>query len=200
MYQLPLLQYEYDALEPYIDAATMKIHHTKHHQGYVTKLNDALEPYPELAKKSIEDLLQSLDSVPEEIRVAVRRNAGGHHNHSLFWMNMMPNGGGGTGGQLAQAITDSFGDFSTFKNEFNSAALSVFGSGWAWLIKDADNKLKIITTHNQDSPLMEGVRPILGLDIWEHAYYLNYQNRRPEYVDAWWNVINWEQVEKNFNS
>ncbi len=195
-YELPKLSYNYNALEPYIDAKTMEIHYTKHHQTYVDKLNAALEKYPELQKKSLEDLLKNLDSVPQDIRNAVRNHGGGHYNHSLFWQIMAPNGGN-VSGYLATAISKNFGSFEKFKEEFSNAAASVFGSGWAWLINNRGN-LRIITTPNQDSPIMQGKAPILGLDVWEHAYYLKYQNRRPEYIQNWWNVVNWREVEKRF--
>src|SRR5690606_6597066 len=179
-HQLPPLPYPYNALEPHIDEQTMRIHHDKHHDTYVTKLNQALEGHPELQSKSIEDLLRGIDSVPESIRTAVRNNGGGHANHSLFWEIMSPNGGGAPSGALAAAINSAFGSFEKFKEEFTQAAANRFGSGWAWLVVDKDGKLAVTSTPNQDSPLMEGKTPILGLDVWEHAYYLKYQNRRPE--------------------
>ena len=200
MHTLPDLPYAYDALLPHIDARTMEIHHTKHHAGYVKKLSAALEGHPALQEKSVEELVQSLNDVPEDIRTAVRNNGGGHANHSLFWAVMSPDGGGTPDGALADAITSVFGSFETFQEEFSSAAATRFGSGWAWLVVDSSKKLQITLTANQDSPLTEGLRPILGLDVWEHAYYLNYQNRRPDYVAAWWHVVNWRQVGENFEA
>ena len=197
---LPALPYAYDALEPYIDAMTMEIHHTKHHQGYVNKLNAALEGYPELQSKPIEDLLRDIERVPENIRTAVRNNGGGHANHSLFWTVMSPEGGGAPTGELADAINEVFGSFETFKEQFSSQAANRFGSGWAWFGLDADGKLHVGSTPNQDSPYMFGHIPILGLDVWEHAYYLHYQNRRPQYISQWWNVVNWEQVAANYEA
>jgi Fe-Mn family superoxide dismutase len=194
-HELPALPYGYDALEPHIDARTMEIHHTKHHQGYVTKLNGALEGHADLQGKSIEQLIANMSAVPDAVSKAVRNNGGGHANHSLFWQVMGPGGGGQPGGQLADAINGTFGDFDTFKTQFSDAAATRFGSGWAWLVVDS-GKLAVESTANQDSPLMQGKTPILGLDVWEHAYYLKYQNRRPEYVSAWWNVINWNEVAK----
>jgi len=197
-HELPPLPYAYDALEPHIDARTMEIHHTKHHNGYVTKVNAALEGHDDLAGKSIEDLISNLNAVPEEIRTAVRNNGGGHANHTLFWRCMGPDKGGQPSGALGDAIGSAFGDFDKFKDEFKKAAAGRFGSGWAWLVKDG-GKLKILSTPNQDSPLMDGSgTPILGLDVWEHAYYLHYQNRRPDYIDAFWNVVNWDAVAENF--
>ena len=196
-YSLPQLPYEYDALEPHIDKETMNIHHTKHHNTYVTNLNAALEGQEELAAKSLEDLLADIESVPENIRTAVRNNGGGHANHTLFWEILSPNGGGQPEGELAEAITAKFGSFESFKEEFAKAATTRFGSGWAWLtVKDGE--LELYSTANQDSPLMEGKTPILGLDVWEHAYYLNYQNRRPEYINSFWNVVNWDEVSKRY--
>ncbi|MEW9675779.1 superoxide dismutase [Lentibacillus sp. L22] len=197
-FELPELPYAYDALEPTIDKETMNIHHTKHHNTYVTKLNGALEGHEDLQDKSLEDLLGNLDAVPEDIRTAVRNNGGGHANHSLFWKVLSPNGGGEPSGELAEKINAKFGSFDKFKEAFADAAAGRFGSGWAWLVvKNGD--LEITSTPNQDTPLMDGVTPILGLDVWEHAYYLKYQNRRPEYISAFWNVVNWDQVEKNYN-
>ena len=196
-YTLPALPYDYTALEPHIDAQTMELHHTKHHQTYVTKLNEALEKHPELAEKSLEDLLRGIDQVPEDIRGAVRNHGGGHHNHSLFWTVMGPNSGGD--GSLGKALSAAFGDVETFQKKFNEAAAGIFGSGWAWLVKEGSD-LKIITTPNQDSPLMQGLTPLLGLDVWEHAYYLKNQNRRPEYIEAWWNVVNWGEIERRLNA
>ncbi len=199
-YQLPKLPYGYDALEPHIDARTMEIHHTKHHQTYINNLNAALEKYPALAEKSVEDLIRDLNAVPEDIRTAVRNNGGGHANHSLFWTIMAPKAGGEPSGELAEAIKSAFGSFDGFKDQLSKAAAGRFGSGWAWLSVDGAGKLIVASTPNQDSPLSEGLTPILGLDVWEHAYYLNYQNRRPDYVAAWWNVVNWKQVASNYAS
>ena len=194
---LPDLPYPHDALEPYIDARTMEIHHGKHHQAYIDKLNAALEGHADLQEKSVEDLLRNIKSVPEDIRTAVRNHGGGHANHSLFWPILSPNGGGEPTGEVAKAIDGAFGSFSTFKEKFAAAAAGQFGSGWAWLGVKPGGDLHIHATPNQDSPLMEGHTPILGLDVWEHAYYLKYQNKRPDYVNAWWNVVNWDQVAKN---
>lgn len=199
-FKLPSLPYAHDALEPHIDARTMEIHHTKHHAGYVNNLNAALEKAPELADASLEDLLKNLASVPESIRTAVRNNGGGHANHSMFWTLMSPNGGGNPVGDLGQSITSAFGSFDDFKQLFATAAGTRFGSGWAWLSLDRWDKLVVHSTANQDNPLSDGLRPIVGLDVWEHAYYLNYQNRRPDYVGAWWNVVNWEQAEANYQA
>ena len=194
-YDLPKLPYSYDALEPHIDARTMEIHYSKHHAGYVSKLNAALEKHPDLQGQTVEDLIKGIDSVPEGIRTTVRNNGGGHANHSLFWTVMGPGGGGEPGGKLGDAIQSTFGDFATFKDQFSNAAATRFGSGWAWLVASGA-KLAVESTPNQDSPLMEGRTPILGLDVWEHAYYLKYQNKRPDYIAAWWNVINWDEVAK----
>lgn len=198
-FTLPDLNYGFDALEPHIDAQTMQIHHDKHHATYVEKLNTALEGHDDLAKMDIVQLIANLDRVPEDIRVAVRNNGGGHANHSLFWTVMSPDGGGEPGGELADAINSSFGSFEDFKSKFKEAALGRFGSGWAWLCAK-DGKLHICSTPNQDSPVMDDKShtPLLGLDVWEHAYYLKYQNKRPDYIDAWWNVVNWPQVEKYY--
>lgn len=196
-FTLPELPYSFDALAPHIDEETMKIHHGKHHNTYVTNLNKALEPHAELADKSLEDLLKNLDAVPESARTAVRNNGGGHANHSLFWTVLSPNGGGEPTGELADAINKKFGSFDTFKEEFSNAAATRFGSGWAWLVV-SNGELEVTSTPNQDTPIMDGKKPILGLDVWEHAYYLNYQNRRPDYINAFWNVVNWEQVAKNY--
>lgn len=193
MHELPNLPYEYDELEPHLDAKTMEIHHTKHHQGYVDKLNAALEGHDELKSKNIRKLLTEIQEVPEDIKQAVINNGGGHANHSLFWEVMSPQGGNPVG-EILEAINSKWGDFGTFKEEFKKAALTRFGSGWAWLVVNKNGELEIISTANQDSPLMTGNKPILGLDVWEHAYYLNYQNKRPDYVDAFFNVINWTQV------
>ncbi len=198
-HELPALPYDYKALEPHIDARTMEIHHSKHHQGYVSKLNAALEKHPDLGSKNVEALIGDLDSLPDDIRVAVRNNGGGHANHSLFWQIMKPNGGGKPSGALADAINSTFGDFDQFKQQFSNAAATRFGSGWAWLVA-VDGKLIVESTPNQDSPLMRGMTPILGLDVWEHAYYLKYQNRRPDYIAAWWNVINWDDVAKRLKA
>jgi Fe-Mn family superoxide dismutase len=198
-FQLPDLPYAYDALEPHIDARTMEIHHTKHHAGYVSKLNAALEGYPDLQSKSIEELLADLDAIPEAIRTAVRNSGGGHANHSLFWAIMSPSGGGEPNGSLASALGRSFGEFGAFRDAFSQAALSVFGSGWAWLVVD-NGDLRVVTTPNQDTPLSQGATPIMGLDVWEHAYYLKYQNRRADYVKAWWNVVNWSAVSRNLEA
>ncbi len=198
---LPPLPYDYAALEPYIDAQTMQIHHGKHHQAYVNNLNAALDKHPALYEKSLEALLRGITSVPEDIRTAVRNNGGGQHNHSLFWTIMAPagkGGGGEPGGALADAIKQAFGGFAPFKEQLSAAGTTRFGSGWAWLAV-AGGKLEVLSTANQDSPLMEGKIPVLGLDVWEHAYYLKYQNRRPDYVAAWWNVVNWPEVAKRYD-
>ncbi len=197
---LPDLPYSYDALEPSIDAKTMEIHHGKHHQGYVNNLNAALENHPELQEKSVEDLISDLNSIPENIRNAVRNNGGGHANHSLFWPCMGPDAGGTPEGELADAINSAFGSFDNFKDQFSKAAATRFGSGWAWLCVDNNGDLVVTSTPNQDNPISDGLKPVLGLDVWEHAYYLNYQNRRPDYVNSWWNVVNWNQVVLNFSS
>jgi Fe-Mn family superoxide dismutase len=197
-FELPSLPYAYDALEPYIDAQTMEIHYTKHHNGYVTNLNAALEKHSNLAGKSLEDLVGDLNGIPEDIRTAVRNNGGGHYNHSIFWTVMSPNGGGEPKGDLARAISEAFGSFSSFKEKFSGAAATRFGSGWAWL-GFKGGKLAVLSMPNQDVPLMEGLTPILGLDVWEHAYYLKYQNRRAEYISNWWNVVNWEEVARRFD-
>jgi superoxide dismutase, Fe-Mn family len=198
-YELPNLPYEYDALAPHIDKETMNIHHTKHHNTYVTKLNAALEGNSDLLSKSIEDLVSNLDAVPEAARTAVRNNGGGHANHSLFWTILSPNGGGEPTGELAEAINSKFGSLDKFKEEFAAAAAGRFGSGWAWLVVN-NGELEVTSTPNQDNPLMEGKTPVLGLDVWEHAYYLNYQNRRPDYISAFWNVVNWDEVSKRFSA
>lgn len=199
-FTLPPLPYGFEALEPHIDAKTMQVHHDGHHGAYVTNLNKALEQAPELQGKSVEELLaNNCAIVPENIRTAVRNNGGGHINHSMFWTIMAPNGGGHPVGNVAQAITGAFGSFDKFREQFNSAALTRFGSGWAWLVKN-QGKLDIISSANQDSPIMEGKSPVMGLDVWEHAYYLKYQNRRGEYINAWWNVVNWPEIEKRFNA
>ncbi|QKG85315.1 superoxide dismutase [Kroppenstedtia pulmonis] len=198
-FELPQLPYSTDALEPHIDAKTMEIHHGRHHKTYVDKLNGALEGKgAELQSKSIEDLMANLDQVPEDIRTAVRNNGGGHMNHTLFWQIMSPNGGGEPTGELAKAIDDTFGSFDKFKEEFANAAVGRFGSGWAWLVVDKNGKLTVMNTLNQDNPVMEGYTPVLGIDVWEHAYYLKYQNKRPDYINAWWNVVNWDEVNKRY--
>ena len=198
-YKLPELPYAYDALEPHIDKETMNIHHTKHHNTYVTNLNAAVEGKADLESKSIEELISNLDAVPEDIRTAVRNNGGGHANHSLFWTILCPNGGGAPTGELADAIASKFGSFDQFKEEFANAAKTRFGSGWAWLVVN-NGELEVTSTPNQDSPLMEGKTPILGLDVWEHAYYLDYKNKRDDYVKAWWNVVNWEFVQSRYEN
>jgi Fe-Mn family superoxide dismutase len=197
-FQLPELPYAKDALEPHIDALTVEIHHDRHHNTYVTNLNAALESAPELQSKSLEDLISNLDSVPESIRTAVRNNGGGHHNHSLFWEVIGPNGGGQPTGAIAEAISNELGGYDKFKEDFTRAATTRFGSGWAWLVVGKDGKLAITSTPNQDSPLSEGLTPVLGLDVWEHAYYLKYQNKRPDYIAAFYNVINWDEVNKRY--
>ncbi|RID89433.1 superoxide dismutase [Peribacillus asahii] len=198
-FELPQLPYAVDALEPHIDKETMNIHHTKHHNTYVTNLNAAIEGNEELQSKSIEELVANLDAVPEAIRTAVRNNGGGHANHSLFWTILTPNGSGAPTGELADAIAAKFGSFDAFKEEFAKAAATRFGSGWAWLVVN-NGELEVTSTPNQDSPLSEGKTPILGLDVWEHAYYLNYQNRRPDYIGAFWNVVNWDEVAKRYTA
>jgi Fe-Mn family superoxide dismutase len=198
-FELPPLPYDYNALDAAIDEQTMQIHHGKHHAAYVNNLNAALEKYPELQSKSIEELISNLDSVPEDIRPAVRNNGGGHLNHSLFWPSMGPNGGGEPTGALGDAIKETFGSFEAFKTQFNDVGVKRFGSGWAWLVKSSEGGLKIVSTANQDNPISEGHTPILGNDVWEHAYYLRYQNLRPKYLEAWWNVVNWDEVSKRFS-
>ncbi|MEZ4666666.1 MAG: superoxide dismutase [Anaerolineae bacterium] len=197
-FELPQLPYAANALEPHIDARTMEIHHGKHHNAYVTNLNKALESYPDLQSKSLDELLKSLESLPEAIRTAVRNNGGGHANHTLFWQIMGPGKGGEPSGDLAAAINAAFGSFAAFKEKFAAAGAGRFGSGWAWLIAEKGGAVSITSTPNQDTPVMEGKTPILGLDVWEHAYYLNYQNRRPDYIAAWWNVVNWDEVAKRY--
>jgi len=197
-YQLPSLPYSYKDLEPHIDAKTMEIHHLKHHQAYIDNLNRALENYPDLQKKSLEEIMVDIINVPMEIRQKVINHGGGHLNHSLFWEIMTPKGGGAPSGELAKVIELTFGSFQNFKDEFNQQALNRFGSGWAWLVVGSDKELKIYSTPNQDSPLLQGDIPILGLDVWEHAYYLKYQNRRQDYILAWWNVVNWQRVAENY--
>jgi Fe-Mn family superoxide dismutase len=197
-FTLPPLPYDFAALEPHIDAKTMEIHHGKHHQTYVNNLNAAIEKAPELASKSLDDLMRNVSKLPEAVRTAIRNNGGGHWNHSMFWQIMAPKAGGEPGGNLGKAITSAFGDFAKFREQFSAAGVGRFGSGWAWLI-NTGGKLSITSTPNQDNPLMEGQKAILGLDVWEHAYYLKYQNRRPDYITAWWNVVNWKEVEKRFS-
>lgn len=195
MFELPKLPYSYEALEPHIDAKTMELHYTKHHQTYVTKLNEALKDATNLKGMSMEDLLIGWTDLPDALKIAVRNHGGGHANHSLFWSVMKPQGGGEPVGELSEGLNASFGDFTKFKEQFTKSAIGVFGSGWAWLVSDSKKKLFITTTANQDSPLMQNLIPLLGLDVWEHAYYLKHQSRRPDYVEAWWNVINWSEVE-----
>ncbi len=197
-FTLPPLPYDYSALEPHIDTQTMQIHHDKHHAAYVTNANTALESAPDLASYSAEDLLKNINDVPESIRTAVRNNVGGHVNHTMFWEIMGPNGGGEPSGALGDAITQAFGSFADFKAKVNDAGVKRFGSGWSWLVMGSDGKLQVISTANQDSPLMDGHTPLLGVDVWEHAYYLKYQNLRAKYLEAWWNTVNWEEVAKRF--
>ncbi|MBN1309888.1 MAG: superoxide dismutase [Anaerolineae bacterium] len=199
-HELPPLPYAYDALEPHIDEQTMRIHHDKHHQGYVNNLNVALESHPDLQAKSVEDLLKDLASVPDAVRTAVRNHGGGHLNHMIFWKNMGPGGPGEPKGKLSEAVDTAFGSFNNFKEEFSKAAKGHFGSGWAWLCLDSVGKLVVRSTANQDTPLSEGMVPLLALDVWEHAYYLKYQNRRADFVDAWWNVVNWDDVASRFEA
>jgi len=198
-FELPPLPYAFDALEPHIDAKTMEIHHDKHHATYVNKLNEATASHPDLQAKPVEDLLRGIDQVPEQIRGAVRNHGGGHANHSLFWQIMGPNAGGNPSGELADALQQAFGSFESFKEKLTNAAANQFGSGWGWLVVSG-GKLDVIARPNQDSPLMEGKTPILGVDVWEHAYYLRYQNRRPDYLAAWWNTINWPEVAKRYGA
>lgn len=197
-HELPELPFAYNALEPHIDAKTMEIHYTKHHQAYIDKLNQALEKHPDLAEKTVEELLSDLEAVPDDIRTAVRNHGGGHHNHSLFWTSLAADGGGAPVGSLMNAILEEFGDFERFKETFTTEATNRFGSGWAWLVAAKDGKVAIISTANQDSPLMDGYVPLLGLDVWEHAYYLKYQNKRPDYIAAWWNVVNWPEIQRRY--
>jgi len=199
-YELPPLPYPVDALEPHIDAKTMEIHHDKHHQAYITNANNALKDYPLLAAKPVEELIADLSAVPEAIRTVVRNNAGGHANHSFFWLILGPNAGGSPKGKLADAITSTFGSFDQFKEKVQAAGAGRFGSGWAWLVINKAGSLEVTSTPNQDSPIMDGLKPLLGIDVWEHAYYLKYQNRRPEYLKAVWNVINWDAVSKHFET
>ena len=198
-FTLPDLPYDYDALEPHIDERTMRIHHTKHHQGYTNKLNAALEGYDDLQDHSIEALLSGIDNIPADIQTAVRNNGGGYANHRLFWTIMSPEGGGKPTGSIGRAVDADFGSFEAFKEKFKAAATGRFGSGWAWLTADTDGSLEIVDTPNQDSPLMRGKTPIMGIDVWEHAYYLHYQNERGSYIDHWWNVVDWDAVNQNFN-
>lgn len=195
-FQLPPLPYPSDALEPHIDQQTMEIHHDKHHAAYVNNLNKALEGHADLQAKSLDELLTNLNALPEAIRTAVRNNGGGHANHSMFWKLMSPNGGGAPTGAVAAAIDAAFGSFEDFKTKFNAAGAGRFGSGWAWLVVNGDGSVAITSTPNQDTPIMDGGKPILGVDVWEHAYYLKYQNRRPDYLAAWWNVVNWDEVNR----
>jgi superoxide dismutase, Fe-Mn family len=197
-YELPPLPYPFDALEPHIDAKTMEIHHDKHHQAYITNANNALKDHPDLAAKPVEELLANINTVPEAVRTVLRNNAGGHANHSFFWKILSAKGGGQPKGKLAADITSTFGGFDQFKEKFQAAGVGRFGSGWAWLVVNKSGKLEIISTANQDSPIMDGFKPVLGVDVWEHAYYLLYQNRRPDYIKAWWNVVNWDEVGKNY--
>jgi Fe-Mn family superoxide dismutase len=199
-YELPPLPYPVDALEPHIDAKTMEIHHDKHHQAYITNANNALKDYPQLAARPVEELIADLSAVPEAIRTVVRNNAGGHANHSFFWLILGPNAGGSPKGKLADAITSTFGSFDQFKEKVQAAGAGRFGSGWAWLVINKAGGLEITSTPNQDSPIMDGLKPLLGIDVWEHAYYLKYQNRRPDYLKAVWNVINWDAVSKHFET
>ena len=196
-YEVPDLPYDYDALEPHIDEATMKLHHDKHHQAYVDKANAALEG-TDWADKPVEEVLQNLSSLPDDIRTGVRNNAGGHYNHSLFWQIMGPDGGGEPDGDLAAAIDDAFGDFGSFQEELKAKGVGQFGSGWSWLVHDGSG-VAVVSTANQDTPLSDGQTPLLGVDVWEHAYYLKYQNKRPDYIDAWWNVVNWDEVGRRFS-
>jgi len=197
-HKLPELPYSYDALEPYVDKETMAIHHTKHHAAYVNNLNGALEKYPELQEKTLNELLTSLDTLPKDLYWAVRNNAGGHYNHTMFWNSMSQSNGSEPQGELRKKIDEAFGSFDSFKEGFAKSALTRFGSGWAWLVKDKDGKLSVVSTANQDTPLSDGLSPLLGLDVWEHAYYLKYNNRRGDYIDAWWNVVDWQVVAKRF--
>lgn len=197
-FEVPPLPYDYNALEPYIDEETMHLHHDKHHQAYVTNANAALQGQTQFENMSADEVLRHINDVPENVRTAVRNNAGGHANHSMFWAIMKPNGGGEPTGELAQAINSTFGSFDQFKAAFNDAGAKRFGSGWVWLVMDQSGKLSITSTANQDSPLMDGLFPIMGNDVWEHAYYLKYQNRRPEYLAAWWNVVNWDEIARRY--
>lgn len=198
-HELPQLKYDYNALEPYVDGLTMTIHHTKHHQTYINNLNAALEKYPEFADKDVKELLTNLDALPQDIKQPVINNGGGHYNHSLFWNMMTPNGSGKPSGNLEEAINKKFGSFENFKDVFAKAAATRFGSGWAWLVVNSQGELEVMSTPNQNNPISEGLIPVLGLDVWEHAYYLKYQNKRPEYVTNWWNVVNWDEVNRLYN-
>lgn len=198
-FKLPELNYSYEALEPHIDKLTMETHHSKHHQAYVNNLNNALEGHEKYQKMEIEEILKSLDELPEEIRTAVRNNGGGHYNHAFFWELMSPEGGGKPVGNLAKKIDEDLGGFDKFKEEFKKAALGQFGSGWAWLVVDKDGKLKVEATANQDNPISKGKNPVLGIDVWEHAYYLKYTNKRADYIDQWWNLVDWNKVEEIYN-
>ena len=199
-YELPPLPYPSNALEPHIDAKTMEIHHDKHHQAYITNANKALEGHPDLAAKAVDELLADLNKIPESVRTVLRNNAGGHSNHTFFWKIMGPNAGGTPKGKLAEAINSTFGGFDQFKEELQKAAIGRFGSGWAWLVVNKEGKLQITSTANQDTPISDGLKPVIGVDVWEHSYYLLYQNRRPDYLKAWWNAVNWDQAEKNFEA
>ncbi len=198
-FKLPELDYEYDALEPYIDKMTMEIHHTRHHQAYIDNLNKALEGYEKYQEMNIKDLIANLDTLPEEIQTAVRNNGGGHLNHSIFWKVMSPKGGGNPVGEVAKKIEEDLGGFDKFKEKFKKAALGRFGSGWAWLVVNKDGKFEILSTANQDNPISEGKEPLLGIDVWEHAYYLKYQNKRADYIDSWFNVVDWNIIEEKYN-
>lgn len=200
MFTLPDLPYAYNALEPYIDEATMRVHHDKHHKTYMDKLNAALEKYPAFYEKKIQDVLSDLSQVPEDARTAVKNHGGGYLHHALFWQMMKPDGGGNPTGKIAEAITETFGSFQVFKEKFSASAAGLFGSGWTWLVKDGQGKLSILNTPNQDSPVSQGFQPLLALDVWEHAYYLSYQNRRPEYIEKWWNVVHWEEAENRYKA
>jgi Fe-Mn family superoxide dismutase len=197
-FELPPLPYDYSALEPYIDTETMHLHHDKHHQAYVNNLNAALKDNSQFSSMNVDDLMRHIKDVPDSARTAVRNNGGGHSNHSMFWQIMKPNGGGQPSGALASAIDSTFGSFDAFKTQFNDAGVKRFGSGWTWLVLDQSGKLSVISSANQDSPLMDGMYPVMGNDVWEHAYYLKYQNRRPDYLNAWWNVVNWDEIAKRY--
>ena len=198
-FKLPKLNYSHEALEPHIDKLTMKTHHLKHHQTYVDNFNKALDGHEKYQEMEIEDILKSLEELPEDIKTAVRNNGGGHYNHTIFWEIMSPNGGGKPKGELAKKIDEDLGGFDKFKEDFKAAALGQFGSGWAWLVLDSNNKLAIVSTPNQDNPISEGKKPLLGIDVWEHAYYLKYKNKRADYIDSWWNIVDWEKVSERFN-
>jgi Fe-Mn family superoxide dismutase len=199
-HEVPPLPYDYNALEPHIDEQTMHLHHDKHHAAYVTNLNNALQSHPDLQNKKVDDLLRDLNSVPEAIRTAVRNHGGGHANHTMFWAIMKPNGGGPPTGAIADAINSAFGSFDNLKTKFNEAGAKLFGSGWVWVVNKSGSGIELMTTPNQDSPMLQGADPIFGNDVWEHAYYLKYQNRRPDYLNAWWNVVNWDEINKRLNS